>query len=63
MTATPPAPKRRPPARELLTATAERILATRYQGQVRAVVIERALMRMAAADRRRQRTAARRSST
>ena len=63
MTSTPPAPKRRPPARELLTATAERILATRYQGQVRAVVIERALMRMAAADARRQRAAARRSST
>jgi hypothetical protein len=63
VTATPPAPKRRPPARELLTATAERILATRYQGQVRAVVIERALMRMAAADARRQRAAARRSST
>jgi hypothetical protein len=63
VTDTPPAPKRRPPARELLTATAERILATRYQGQVRAVVIERALMRMAAADARRQRAAARRSST
>jgi hypothetical protein len=63
VTATPPAPKRRPPARELLTATAERILATRYPGQVRAVVIERALQRMAATDARRQRTAARRSST
>jgi hypothetical protein len=60
---TPPAPKRRPPARELLTATAERILATRYPGQVPAVVIERALMRMAAADARRQRAAARRSRT
>ncbi|MFJ1667401.1 hypothetical protein ACIOK4_13630 [Streptomyces bottropensis] len=57
---TPPAPKRRPPARELLTDTAARILATRYPGQVRAVVIERALTRMAAADARRQRAAARR---
>lgn len=60
---TPPTPKRRPQARELLTTTAERILATRYQGQVRAVVIERALMRMAAADQRRERAATRRSST
>jgi hypothetical protein len=51
---------RRPIARELLTATSERILATRYPGQVRAVVIERALMRMAAADQRRERAAGRR---
>lgn len=60
---TPPTPKRRPQARELLTTTAERILTTRYPGQVRAVVIERALMRMAAADQRRERAATRRSST
>ena len=60
MTATQPARKRRPQARELLTATSERILAGRYAGQVRAVVIERALMRMAAADARREQAAARR---
>lgn len=60
MTATQPKPKRRPQARELLTRTSERILATRYAGQVRAVVIERALMRMAAADQRRDRAAAQR---
>jgi hypothetical protein len=60
VTDTPPTPKRRPQARELLTTTAERILATRYPGQVRAVVIERALMRMAAADARRDRAATRR---
>ncbi|MDX3549718.1 hypothetical protein PV729_45375 [Streptomyces europaeiscabiei] len=63
MTDQQPTPKRRPQARELLTDTAARILATRYPGQVRAVVIERALQRMAAADARRQRAAARRSST
>lgn len=57
-----PTPKRRPQARELLTATAERILATSYPGQVRAVVIERALIRMAAADARRNRAAARRGT-
>ncbi len=56
----PSAPKRRPQARGLLTATAERILTTRYPGQIRAVVIERALMRMAAADARRARAATRR---
>lgn len=46
---------RRPAARELLTATSERILADRYAGQVRAVVIERALRRMEEADERRER--------
>jgi hypothetical protein len=39
-------------ARQLLTRTSERILGTRYAGQVRAAVIERALCRMAAADER-----------
>lgn len=63
MTATQPAPKRRMSARELLTETSDRILATRYPGQVRAVVIERALMRMAAADARRERAASRRGET
>jgi hypothetical protein len=53
------APTRRPQARQLLTPQSERILATRYPGQVRAVVIERALRRMAAADERRARKAAR----
>ena len=43
-------PQRRPVARELLTRQSEAILATVYAGQVRAVVIERALRRMAAAD-------------
>lgn len=52
-------PKCRPQARELLTHTSERILDGRYAGQVRAVVIERALMRMAAADARRERAATR----
>lgn len=52
-------PQRRPQARELLTRQSERILATRYAGQVRAVVIERALRRMAEADERRQRKAMR----
>jgi hypothetical protein len=52
---------RRPTARELLTDTSERILATQYPGQVRAVVIERALMKMAAADARQRRTAAQRA--
>ncbi|MET8113754.1 hypothetical protein [Streptomyces prasinus] len=53
-------PRSGPSARELLTDTSARILATRYEGQVRAVVIERALMRMAAADARQRRTAAQR---
>ena len=44
--------QRRPTARELLTDTSEEILATVYAGQVRAVVIERALRRMAAADQK-----------
>ena len=43
---------RRPVARELLTRTSEQILATVYPGQVRAVVIERALKRMAKADQK-----------
>jgi hypothetical protein len=51
-------PQRRPTARELLTDTSARILATVYVGQVRAVVIERALKRMAEADRRRARKTA-----
>ena len=46
---------RRPTARELLTAQSEHILATDYAGQIRAVVIERALRRMADADRRARR--------
>lgn len=50
---------RRPTARALLTAQSEYLLATVYAGQVRAVVIERALERMAEADRRRKRKAAR----
>lgn len=50
-------PQRRPTARELLTVTSERILATLYPGQVRAVVIERALKRMAQADHRAMRQA------
>lgn len=45
-------PQRRPTARQLLTRTSERILGTRYAGQVRSAVIERALRRMAAADER-----------
>lgn len=45
-------PQRRPTARELLTQTSEQILANLYAGQIRAVVIERALKRMAAADQR-----------
>jgi hypothetical protein len=44
--------QRRPTARELLTDASEEILATVYAGQVRAVVIERALRRMARADQR-----------
>lgn len=51
-------PQRRPTARQLLTRTSERILVTRYAGQVRAAVIERALRRMAAADERAARQAA-----
>lgn len=58
MTASPPARKRRPQARELHTPTTEHILATIYAGQVRAAVIERALKRMAAADARRDRATA-----
>jgi hypothetical protein len=50
---------RRPQARELLSRQSERILATRYAGQVRAAVIERALRRMAAADMRADRKALR----
>lgn len=50
---------RRPIARELLTAQSEYVLATVYVGQVRAVVIERALKALAEADRRRKRKAAR----
>ncbi|MFJ1653670.1 hypothetical protein ACIOC2_20230 [Streptomyces sp. NPDC088337] len=41
-------PQRRPTAREVLTRRSEELLATVYAGQVRAVVIERALERMAA---------------
>lgn len=62
MTAAQPKPKRRPQARELLTHTSERILDSRYAGQIRAVAIERALMRMAAADQRRERASARRET-
>lgn len=51
--------QRRPPARQLLTPQSENILATRYPGQVRAAVIERALRRMADADQRAARKAAR----
>lgn len=50
---------RRPTARHLLTAQSEYLLATVYAGQVRAVVIERALKSLAEADRRRKRKAAR----
>lgn len=60
MTTTQPAPRRRPQPRELLTRTSERILENRYAGQIPAVVIERALMRMAAADARLERAAGRR---
>ncbi|MFS4103818.1 hypothetical protein [Streptomyces sp. PD-S100-1] len=45
----------RRPARELLTRESEHLLATVFAGQVRAVVIERALKRMAAADARQRR--------
>lgn len=55
-------PQRRPTARELLTDASDRILATVYAGQVRAVVIERALKRMAEADQRRARKAAGRTT-
>ena len=51
--------QRRPPARQLLTPQSDNILATRYPGQVRAAVIERALRRMAEADQRAARKAAR----
>ena len=50
---------RRPQARALLTAESEYVLATHYPGQVRAVVIERALKALAEVDRRRKRKAAR----
>lgn len=50
---------RRPTARELLTAQSEHILATDYAGQIRAVVIERALRHLATADQRATRRAAR----
>lgn len=46
---------RRAPARQYLTPQSEAILATVYAGEVRAVVIERALRRMAEADRRHRR--------
>ncbi len=46
---------RRPTARELLTPESERLLGTVFAGQVRAVVIERALKRMAAADQQARR--------
>lgn len=48
-------PRRRTIARDLLTPQSEHILATAYPGQVRAVVIERALRRMADADRKKAR--------
>ncbi|MEV8396107.1 hypothetical protein ACFVAF_34705 [Streptomyces sp. NPDC057596] len=48
-------PQRRPTAREVLTPRSEDLLATVYAGQVRAVVIERALKRMAEADARARR--------
>lgn len=48
-------PKPRRLARELLTRQSEHLLATRYAGQVRAVVIERALQRMADDDERAER--------
>lgn len=41
----------RPAARKYLTQDAERILADCYPGQVRAVVVERALREMAIRDR------------
>ena len=43
-----------------MTETVQRILATRYPGQVPAVVLERALRQMAARDQRRARQAAKR---
>ncbi|GAB2758998.1 hypothetical protein [Streptomyces bullii] len=61
MSDTQPETKRRPTAREVLSDMSERILATRYAGQVRPVVIERALMPTAAADDRRTRTASQRA--
>lgn len=45
-------PRRRAMARRLLTPHSENLLDTMYAGQVRAAVIERALRRMAEADRR-----------
>lgn len=50
---------RRPPTRNPLTARSQAILATLYAGQIPAVVVERALTRMAAADRKRARKTAR----
>lgn len=50
---------RRPQARELLTRQSEQLLATTFAGQVRAVVIERALRRMADAEARQRRNAGR----
>jgi hypothetical protein len=48
-------PARRPPARNPLNRQSQAILATLYPGQIPAVVVQRALQRMAAADRRRAR--------
>lgn len=56
---TAPTARRRTLARRLLTPQSENILDTVYAGQARAVVIERALRRMAEADRRAARKAAR----
>lgn len=50
---------RRAQARNLLTRQSEAILATVYAGQIPAVVVERALQRMATADLKRARRAAR----
>lgn len=53
---------RRSPSRNPLTARSSAILANVYAGQIPAVVIERALTRMAEADRKRARKAAREGS-
>lgn len=58
MTATQPRARRSGSTRKYLTVTAERILAENYPGQIPAAVIERALKRMATADRRAARKAA-----
>ncbi|MEH0442484.1 hypothetical protein QA811_02115 [Streptomyces sp. B21-102] len=50
---------RRPTTRELLTPESERLLAGPFAGQVRSVVIERALRRLAAADEKTARQAGR----